>query len=190
MSHPDHANHQLLFGLLALQNGIINQGQVVAAFQAWTLDKTRGLADHLEARGELTSTKRAVLEALAAVHLEAHDGDVEHSLADVPSSRSTRASLASLGNPEALATLARIARSKNGPVSEPGDDDENRVPSRPSTDSATGPTSGCCCSTCRSRKSRSRGAANGPALTKTVLDNWRNYENNPSGRCEHERLPR
>jgi hypothetical protein len=31
-------DRHLLFGLLALQNGIINQGQLVAAFQAWTLD--------------------------------------------------------------------------------------------------------------------------------------------------------
>ena len=33
------SDHDLLFGLLALQNGIINQGQLVAAFQAWTLDR-------------------------------------------------------------------------------------------------------------------------------------------------------
>ena len=36
-----NADRHLLFGLLALQNGIINQGQLVAAFQAWTLDKAR-----------------------------------------------------------------------------------------------------------------------------------------------------
>ena len=34
------SDHDLLFGLLALQNGLINQGlQLVAAFQAWTLYK-------------------------------------------------------------------------------------------------------------------------------------------------------
>ena len=71
------ADHHLLFGLLALQNGIINQGQLVAAFQAWTLDKSKSLADHLEARGDLTAARRALLEALAEVHLEAHGGDVE-----------------------------------------------------------------------------------------------------------------
>jgi hypothetical protein len=32
------ADRHLLFGLLALQNGIISQVQLVAAFQAWTLD--------------------------------------------------------------------------------------------------------------------------------------------------------
>jgi len=43
------ADRNLLVGLLALQNGIINHVQLVAAFQAWTLDKSRGLADHLAA---------------------------------------------------------------------------------------------------------------------------------------------
>ena len=33
------ADRNLLFGLLALQNGLINQAQLVAAFQAWTLEK-------------------------------------------------------------------------------------------------------------------------------------------------------
>ncbi len=77
------ADRHLLFGLLALQNGIINQGQLVAAFQAWTLDKSKSLADHLESRGNLTAATRALLEALAEVHLEAHDGDVDKSLAAV-----------------------------------------------------------------------------------------------------------
>ena len=43
----------LLFGLLALQIGLIDQGQLVAAFQAWSLDKARSLADHLVDRGDL-----------------------------------------------------------------------------------------------------------------------------------------
>ena len=46
------ADRHLLFGLLALQNGLISQGQLVAAFQAWTLDKSRSLADPLVARGD------------------------------------------------------------------------------------------------------------------------------------------
>jgi eukaryotic-like serine/threonine-protein kinase len=116
------ADRHLLFGLLALQNGLISQVQLVAAFQAWTLDKSRSLADHLEARGDLTSARRALLEGLAEVHLEAHGGDVEQSLAAVPSSRSARASLADLGEPEIDATLARITRAKDGEVTDPDDD--------------------------------------------------------------------
>ena len=93
------ADRHLLFGLLALQNGIINQVQLVAAFQAWTLDKSRSLADHLEARGDLTGAKRALLEGLVEVHLEAHGGDVEKSLAAVSAGKSTRESLARIGDP-------------------------------------------------------------------------------------------
>jgi eukaryotic-like serine/threonine-protein kinase len=121
------ADRDLLFGLLALQNGIINQGQLLAAFQAWTLDKGRRLADYLEARGDLTSTKRVVLDALAAMHLEAHGGDVEKSLAAVPTNRATRASLVELGEPAIEATLARVAGSRNGHASEPDGDDADRT---------------------------------------------------------------
>ncbi len=121
------ADRNLLFGLLALQNGIINQVQLVAAFQAWSLDKSRGLADHLVARGDLTSAKRNVLDALAAVQLETHDGDVERSLAAVPASRSTRAGLARLGEPEIEATLARAIRGKRFEATEPDDDDAERT---------------------------------------------------------------
>ena len=102
------ADRHLLFGLLALQNGIINQGQLVAAFQAWTLDKSRSLADHLEARGDLTLAKRALLEALAEVHLDAHGGDVEKSLAAVSAGKSTQESLSRIGGPAVEATLARV----------------------------------------------------------------------------------
>jgi serine/threonine-protein kinase len=116
------ADRHLLFGLLALQNGLIDQGALVAAFQAWTLDKSRSLADHLEARGDLTAAKRAILIALAEFHLETHGGDVEKSLAAVPANRSTRASLAALGEPEIEATLARVARATTGHATADDDD--------------------------------------------------------------------
>ena len=122
------ADRHLLFGLLALQNGLIDQGALVAAFQAWTRDKSRSLADHLQARGDLTGPKRAALEALAAVHVEAHGGDVEKSLAAVPANRSTRASLAALGEPEIDATLTRVTRDNNGHATE-ADDDPDRTAS-------------------------------------------------------------
>jgi len=120
------ADRQLLFGLLALQTGIINQGQLVAAFQAWTLDKMRNLADILVARGDLNAVQRGLLEGLADQHLQKH-GDVEKSLAAVPANRSARARLAALGEPEIEATLARVARSMNGPATD--DDDPERTAS-------------------------------------------------------------
>ena len=71
------ADRHLLFGMLALQNGLINQGQLVAAFQAWTLEKSKSLADHLQARGDLDADDRTAVEALVVRHLKRHGGDVE-----------------------------------------------------------------------------------------------------------------
>ena len=47
------ADRQLLFGLLALQTGLIDQAALFAAFHAWRRDKARSLADHLIALGHI-----------------------------------------------------------------------------------------------------------------------------------------
>jgi serine/threonine protein kinase len=101
------ADRNLLFGLLALQNGLIDQVQLVAAFQAWTRDKARALADHLLALGHLNDAQRAVVEAMAELHVAKH-GDVEHSLAAIPAGRSTRESLAQLADPDIEGSLAQV----------------------------------------------------------------------------------
>jgi hypothetical protein len=44
---PVDTDRNLLFGPLALQNGLIDQGALFAAFAAWTRDKGRTLADQL-----------------------------------------------------------------------------------------------------------------------------------------------
>jgi serine/threonine-protein kinase len=103
------AERHLLFGLLALQIGIINQGQLVAAFQAWTLDRSRSLADHLVERGDLDDEDRAAVDALAARHLKRHGGDVEKSLAAVPTGRSTRESLARIADADIAASIGHLA---------------------------------------------------------------------------------
>jgi hypothetical protein len=100
-------DRDLLFGLLALQNGLIDQIQLVAAFQAWTHDKGRPLADHLVARGDLDAEQRALVEAMVAMHLKKHGG-VEKSLAAVPAARATREGLAKLGDPIIGATLGHL----------------------------------------------------------------------------------
>ena len=87
---------------------MIQQAQLVAAFHAWTCDKSRSLADHLIALGHLNAAQRAAIEALAALQIEAHGGDVERSLAAVLAGKSTRESLANLGDPDIEATLGRV----------------------------------------------------------------------------------
>jgi eukaryotic-like serine/threonine-protein kinase len=62
MPRPIDPSCDRLLGLLALQNGLIDQAQLVAAFQAWTLDKARALADQLVARGDRDADACADLE--------------------------------------------------------------------------------------------------------------------------------
>lgn len=111
------SNLDLLFGLLALQNGLIDQGQLVAAFQAWTRDKSKSLAEHLIQRGDLDDQQRSVIDAMVGLHLAKHGGDVEKSLASVPVGQSTRESLAGLGDPEIEGRL----RSLGSGTTEPDD---------------------------------------------------------------------
>ncbi len=125
MSDSCGPSRDLLFGLLALQTGMIDQGALFAAFAAWTRDKVRPLADHLGDRGGLDAEGRAAVEAMVAVHVKRHGGDVEKSLASVPMNPSARAGLAALGEPEIGATLARVARSKNGQATDAEAEDED-----------------------------------------------------------------
>src|SRR5262249_49891431 len=107
MPRPIDPSRDLLFGLLALQNGLINQVQLVADFQAWTLDKARTLADHLIALDHLNAAQRAVVEAMADLQVAKH-GDVERSLAAISAGRSTHESLARLGDPNIQGTLDHV----------------------------------------------------------------------------------
>jgi serine/threonine-protein kinase len=102
------ADRNLLFGLLALQNGLINQGQLVAAFQAWTLDKSLLIADQLVARGDLDAEQRAGVEAMVALHLKKYGGDIEKSLAALHVGRSTCESLARIGEADLEVSLAHV----------------------------------------------------------------------------------
>jgi serine/threonine-protein kinase len=117
-------SRDLLFGLLALQNGLIDQGQLVAAFQGWTRDKARPMADQLVSRGDLDGDDRAAVEALVARHLKKHADDPERSLAAINAGRSTRESLARLGDADIEASLALVR-----PASTQAGDDADRTAS-------------------------------------------------------------
>ena len=117
------ADRNLLFGLLALQNGLIDQVQLVGGFQAWTRDKSRSLAEHLESMGGLTTAKRALLEALADAHLEAHGGSVLDSLAAISAGPSARENLTTIKDSQVGVTLHHVASTVNG--QEPSDQAAN-----------------------------------------------------------------
>ena len=116
MSNPTDPSRDLLFGLLALQNGLIDQAQLVAAFQAWTRDKGRhpGRAPRRPRRpgrgpARVRSRRwcRAISRSTAATPRRAWP----------PSrpARSTRESLARVGDTEIEATLGHVFRPRPRP---------------------------------------------------------------------------
>ena len=116
------ANVDLLFGLLALQNGLVDQGQLVAGFQAWMHNKSRPLADHLVARGDLDEVQRGVVAALADLHIRKHGGSTAESLSSISADRSTRESLTQLGDADVDATLAFVGSGSGQTRSDVGHD--------------------------------------------------------------------
>ena len=97
--------HDLLFGLIALQTGLVHQVQLVEAVQAWALDKSRSLAEHLVGRGDLDADDRMAVEGLVDRHLSRNGDSAERSLTAITVDRPMRESLARLGGPEIDTTL-------------------------------------------------------------------------------------
>jgi serine/threonine protein kinase len=111
-----NADRNLLFGLLALQNGLIDQDQLVAAFRAWSRDKGRQIAEYLVVRGDLDADQRNVVQAMVGLHEKKHGGSTEKSLAAIPAGRSTRESLAALGDSDIERTLSHIGSVSDDPA--------------------------------------------------------------------------
>src|SRR5580693_2509546 len=64
------SDSSLLFGILALQNGLIEQPDLIAAFQCWSKERSRPMAQVLVERGALTESDRSMLDGLVRRHFE------------------------------------------------------------------------------------------------------------------------
>jgi tetratricopeptide (TPR) repeat protein/tRNA A-37 threonylcarbamoyl transferase component Bud32 len=118
MPRRDDAPRNLLFGLLALQNGMITRDQLVSAFGTWTGSPGKALADLLVEQNALDPPAKDLLMALVERHLKLHRGDPEKSLAALELNRSTRDSLAQLGDSDIEATLTQAYAGTTQPESE------------------------------------------------------------------------
>jgi len=103
-----NADRNHLFGLLALQNGLIDQDQLIVAFRAWSRDKGRQIADYLVDRGDLDADQHGVIEAMVDLHLKKHGGSAGQSLAAIPAGLSACEGLILLADPDVEATLGRL----------------------------------------------------------------------------------
>ena len=83
----------LLFGVLALQAGLISRGALFAAYHATLADPAPGLAAHLGEQGAVSHAQRTLIEGLVAEHRRRQRGDVEAALTAVLAARADRAAL-------------------------------------------------------------------------------------------------
>src|SRR6516164_9499360 len=97
MSHTDH---NLLFGILAVQMNFVARDALIAAMHAWVLEKSKPLGRILVEQQALSLARHDLLEHLVDEHLAAHGGDAEKSLAASDGLGALRAELERVADPE------------------------------------------------------------------------------------------
>ena len=71
----ENRDRNLLFGVLAVQAGMITPAQLAAAGGAWATDPSKDLASQLAERGQLRAGDRELVDRLVDRAIEAHGGD-------------------------------------------------------------------------------------------------------------------
>lgn len=78
----------LLFGVLALQTGVITDHQLLAAIKSWTFNKSRRLSEILEENSALTHSQIEILEPMVQAQARLHDDDLHAAVNSLQSQRS------------------------------------------------------------------------------------------------------
>ena len=118
---PQDSARNLLFGLLAFQNNFIDRRALLAAFDAWTSDKSRPLGQVLAEQGAITDDLLTLIHGLVNAHLARHDNQPEKSLAALTPISSLRQFLDALVDPETRACLARVSTDREDEDDDPHD---------------------------------------------------------------------
>ncbi len=108
------ADRNLLLGIIALQKDFISRDGLIAAMNAWVLEKTRPLAEILLIQKAITGERCALLEALVNEHIIQHGNDLQRSLAAVSSLESIRSALEQIADADIQATLAFVRPGTDG----------------------------------------------------------------------------
>jgi tetratricopeptide (TPR) repeat protein len=104
------ADRNLLFGILAVQLDFINKDALIAAMNAWVIDKSSPLGDILRDQGQLSAERLQLLTALVAEHLKQHGGDPQRSLGALTSIELTlKQQLAALPDSAVQASLVQVS---------------------------------------------------------------------------------
>jgi tetratricopeptide (TPR) repeat protein/tRNA A-37 threonylcarbamoyl transferase component Bud32 len=110
---PASADHNLLFGVLALQMDFVSRDALIRAMQAWVFEKAKPLVQILTEQGALSVARQELLEALVREHLQQHGDDPQQSLAALSSLGSARADLAAIADADVQASLAHVAKAQS-----------------------------------------------------------------------------
>ncbi|WP_165243658.1 serine/threonine-protein kinase [Paludisphaera soli] len=102
---PGGSSHNLLIGILGLQNGFIDHIALIAAIQEWSADKRRPIGAILLETGKLDTPTLALLEALATEHRRRHGDDLPKSLAAFGAMAPVLRAVKGLGDEEVAAGL-------------------------------------------------------------------------------------
>src|SRR6516165_1596135 len=105
------ADRNLLFGILAVQMDFISRDALIAAMNAWVLDKTKPLGEVLRGLGHLSPERLHLLDALVAEHLQAHHDDPQRSLAALAPASSVRQALQEVEDADVQAGLTAVSAS-------------------------------------------------------------------------------
>ena len=81
------SDSSLLFGMLALQSGLIDQPDLIAAFQHWYEDRSRAMAQLLVDRGAMSENDRAMVDGLIHRLAQIQASPVEGTASTPPASR-------------------------------------------------------------------------------------------------------
>src|SRR5262249_4317941 len=117
--HTLDPSRDLLFGLLALQTGLINQAQLVAALHAWTQARDRPMPAILAEPGALSAPCCPLGGGLVIEPVRARGSAPAGRLAGVGVGRPPRELRAQRGTPELAASLAQVGRGSPDPDDAP-----------------------------------------------------------------------
>ena len=117
------SDRNVMFGVLALQMEFITQSGLIAALQAWTLQKSRPLGELLVELGQMSAEDRAALEPMVERHVARHGGSAEQSLAALSSLSGIASVLCPMVDDELQQTFTRLQPSSSQPSARPHLDD-------------------------------------------------------------------
>jgi len=113
------ADRNLLLGVIALQMDFISRDALIAAMNAWVLNKVSPLSQILQERGALSASRRALLDSLVDEHIQLHDGDPQKCLAVLSSIGSVRKDLSVIADRDLQASVAYISAARKDEEDDP-----------------------------------------------------------------------